>query len=211
MIEGEPRESGADIGAAQHGRHLLAGEKPGQELGDEFRGARRELRGLQHDAVARGERGDQRHHRQLEGIIPRADDADDAERLAENPRATRPELETDRDALRPHPAREMARGVADAGERREDLREQALMARAVAEIGGDRCRDLIGVLPDRRLEAGEIGAALGQRRRAGGKKRLALALQRDPHLVDGARRCRPQHGRTDDAHDDTSLGGISRG
>jgi hypothetical protein len=60
--------------------------------------------GLHHDAVAGGERRDQRHDREVEWIVPRADDADDADRLVQDRGAGRPELEADRHPLRPHPA-----------------------------------------------------------------------------------------------------------
>ena len=180
-------EDAALAGAAQHRRHLLAREEAGQQLRHELAGARRQFRGLQHHAVAGGERREHRHHRQLEGVIPRADDADDAQRLIKDARPRRHQLEADGDALRSHPVSEMARGVADAGERREHFGQHGLVPRAVAEIGGDRFGQPRRAVANGRTELRQIGAAL----REGGRRALeegrALALEGGTQLVVGAR------------------------
>ena len=89
MIERQSRERLADIGPADDRRDLLGRKQAGEKFGQKFRRARRQLRGFQHHPVAGGERRDERHDGEIEGIIPRADDADDADRLIEDAGAGR--------------------------------------------------------------------------------------------------------------------------
>jgi hypothetical protein len=63
--------------------------------------------------LAGGKGRHQRHDGEVERIIPRADDADHADRLMENAGARGQELKADSDALRPHPPREVMERVAD--------------------------------------------------------------------------------------------------
>ena len=73
----------ADGLITENGRHLLGRKKPGEEIGDEFRRTWCQLGRLQHHAIARSKRCGEWDDRQLERIIPRADHADDANRLIE--------------------------------------------------------------------------------------------------------------------------------
>jgi hypothetical protein len=100
--------------------------------------------------------------------------------------------------------------MADAGQSREDLGQQRLVPRAVAEIGGDRLGDAPGILADRRFELGEIGAPLGERGRAVLEESGALPLEDRAHLV-GCRAGAAQFGQAGHAHDILGIGdGRSR-
>jgi hypothetical protein len=193
VVERQPRERRAGVGAADDGSHLLERKQAGQELGEELGGARRELRGLHHHAVAGGERRDQRHDREVERIVPRADDADDADRLVQDGGASRPELAADRHPLRPHPAPQMVARVADRRQHRKDFGKFRLVARAMAEICRDHLSDAPALVPDRAGEPCQVSAALFERGRAGAQERRALRFQDHAHL--GVRRRR--HGPLD--------------
>ena len=108
MVERQPRESLADLRSADDGCDLIGGKQTAQQLGQKIGRARRQLGRLQHDAIAGRERRDKRHDGKIERIIPRTDDADDADRLIENAGAGRHQFEPDRHPLRPHPAGKMA-------------------------------------------------------------------------------------------------------
>jgi hypothetical protein len=108
-------------------------------------------------------------------------------------RARGQEFEADRDALRPHPAREMPRGVAQAGKRGEDLGEQRLVARAIAEIGRDHIGDALGLAADGGFEPREIGAPRCQLGRSIAQESRALARENGSEPVGIACRKRPQH------------------
>src|SRR5262249_36468248 len=71
MIEWQRRERRAGFGAAEDHRDLLDGKQAAEEFLKELRSTRRELRRLEHHAIARGERRDQRHDGELERIVPR--------------------------------------------------------------------------------------------------------------------------------------------
>ena len=199
MVERQTGERRADIGAAEDGRDLFGGKQAAEELGEELRGARRELGGFQHHPVAGRERGDQRHDRQLERVIPRADDADDADRLMENAGAGGHEFEAHRDALGRRPTRQMPDRVADRRERRPHVGEQRLVARAVAEVAGDLQCDPLGVVLDRPTQSSQVGAALLKRRRPRLEERLALPRQDLLHCLGADVRASFRH--ADHAHD----------
>ncbi len=209
MIERQLGERGAGIRVAEDGRDLLGGKQTAEKLGEKLRGTRRELGGFQHHAVAGGERRDQRHDRQLERIVPRADDAHDSDRLVENAGARGHELETHGDALGRHPARQMPDRVPDRRERRPHIGEQRLVARAVAEIGGDLQGDPLGVFFDRAPQSSQIGAALLERRRSCLQECLALSRQDILHRFEAFGRASLRH--ADHAHcSRSSFGRVCR-
>ncbi len=177
MVERQAGESRADFRPALHDRDLVLGEKLAEHFRQQFRGARRQFRGLQHDAIAGGKRGDHRRQRQIDRIVPWRDDFDDAKRLDQDFRAVRPEFEPDGNALRLHPSWQMPQGVARRSMHRPDFRQQGLVARPAAEIFGDGVGDGVGLKLYCVAQAGEVGAALVQRRRAFGRKGVALTFQ----------------------------------
>jgi hypothetical protein len=63
----------------------------------------------------------------VERIVPRADDADDANRLMQDGGARRPKLDADRNPLRPHPASQMAARVADRRQHWKDFSKLGLV------------------------------------------------------------------------------------
>jgi hypothetical protein len=63
----------------------------------------------------------------VERIVPRANDADDADRLMQDRGARRPQLDTDGNPLRPHPAPQMAARVADRRQHWKDFSKLGLV------------------------------------------------------------------------------------
>jgi len=77
-----------------------------EEVAGEQRGERRRLRGLQDHCVARDERRQRVRHRERQRVVPRRDDADNADRP---PMLDRPRQQWER--ARPAPRRKVLRGV----------------------------------------------------------------------------------------------------
>ena len=104
----------------------------GEELAEhrrEYSVRRRcELRRFEHDAVSRGDRGDHRHQRQVDGIVPRRDDADHTERLILDAIAAEPHVQGDAAARRAHEATEIAREVINALDDADDFHQRCLVA-----------------------------------------------------------------------------------
>src|SRR4051794_5032211 len=73
-------------GADDHVDHALGEARLERELLEAQRGQRRELGGLEHDGVARRERGGELPRRDRQREVPRCDQPDDAQRLAHGPR-----------------------------------------------------------------------------------------------------------------------------
>ena len=83
MVEGQRRE-GRSASAAEEGE-LVLGEIFRRDLDQEFRETARIRRHLDHRPVAGGEDAGERPEAQIQRIVPRDDDADDAERLGNDP------------------------------------------------------------------------------------------------------------------------------
>ena len=96
-----------NFGGVELGRYQLS-----QQRGE----SRHQFARLDHHAVARGKRPDGGRQRELKRIIPGRDDADDAERLRDQPVLGRHELQCGRDASRRHPFLQMFGGVPDLAE-----------------------------------------------------------------------------------------------
>src|SRR5262249_39927859 len=172
---------------ARDDRELVGREVRGDDALEQGRGLRSELARLEQDAIPRRKRRNHWEHRQLERIVPRANDADHAERLAQNAAAARPEIERRGRAPRPHPAGEMPARMADAGADQEQLREPSLPRRTRAEIGGDGGNDL-GFMPFGQLEQAMEPVAPNRERRAGlGGERPALRGEALLEFVHGQR------------------------
>ena len=166
---------------------LSGWKQAGQKFGQKIRRARREFRRLQHHPIAGGQRRDQRHDREVERIIPWADDADDAHRLIKNAGGGRHQLKPDRNPLRLHPTRQMAQRVADRRLHRNDLAKLGLVTRAIAEIRRDRFGKTADVTSDRFVEPGQIGAPFLQGWRARAQERRPLRIKDVAHRCGGLR------------------------
>ena len=163
--------------------HALGDPGLERELGEPERGERRQLRRLEHDGVAAGERGAELPRRDVEREVPRDDQPDDAERLAER------HVDAARDGDR------LAVLLVDgAGVEVEDVGDHAdLAARAgdrLADVLRLDPRELFVVLLDERREPAQQPAAVGGRDGPpGGKRRPCPRDGRvglvDPSLLEG--------------------------
>ena len=65
VIEGQCGERGAHVGAAKNSGDLFLGKQPSKKVHQKVRGATRQLRRLEHDAIARRQCRDQRQESKL--------------------------------------------------------------------------------------------------------------------------------------------------
>ena len=151
-------------------------EELGRELGQPQRALGRGVARLEDDGVARGQRRSDLPHRHQQRVVPRRDLADDADRLAPDPRGVAGHVLPGRPALE-HPRR--SGEEAELVHHRRDLlaRGERLDLPGVLRLQGD---ELVGVRLDR---VGELQQRL-----------LALAGRRTPPLAEGRgrRRRRPR-------------------
>ena len=165
MIERQRGEGFRDL-LLDAGHHHFAGvELGGNQLLQQRGKPRHQFARLDHHPVARGDRADCRRQGQLQRIIPGRDDADDAERLRDQPVLGRHELQRGGDAPRRHPFFQVLGGVLDFAEHEHRLREQGLDAAAMAEIRRDRRIKTGLIVGDDRAQPRQPVEALLERRR----------------------------------------------
>ncbi len=165
VIERQRREALCDL-LLDAGDHHFAGVEFGRDQLLQQRGKpRHQFARLDHHPVARGDRAHRRRQGQLQRIIPGRDDADDAERLRDQPVFGRHELHCGGDAPRRHPFLQVFGGVLDFAEHEHRFREQGLGGTTMAEIGRD-CRLETGlVVGDDRTQPRQPVETLLERRR----------------------------------------------
>ena len=165
MIERQRREALRDL-VLDAGDDHFGGVEFGRDHLFQQRGKpRHQFARLDHHPVARGDRAHRRRQRQLQRIIPGRDDADDAERLRDQPVFGRHELQRGGDAPRRHPFLQVLGGVLDFAEHEHRFREQGLDAAAMAEIRRDRRFETGLVVGDDRAQPRQPVETLLERRR----------------------------------------------
>ena len=158
------------LALAGHDVEHAGREDVGGDLGEPQRAERRELRRLQHDGVARGERGAELPRRHVERVVPRRDRPDDAERVAAEERRVVLEVLARGAALEEAGAAGEEAPVVD-GEVHLELDDRARACRRccissrlmVVEVGLDRVGDLVQDLAAR--SRGVVAAHVVERRR----------------------------------------------
>ena len=85
----EQRLADDAAGAGEHVDDAVGDAGPRAVLGEHERGERGDLRGLEHDGVARGDGREHLPDRHLQRVVPRRDRPDDADRLAAQHRGVR--------------------------------------------------------------------------------------------------------------------------
>ena len=154
VVERQPGEFDAHAAGFVEELQLLGREVGRDALDQQPRQVARVLAHLDHGAVAGGKDGRQRHQAQVDRKIPGHDHADHAQRLRNHPVARAEEgAQVHAAPLRLHPAAQVPGGVVDAVHGRHDLRQQRLVARAVAIVGADRVTQRILVLAQRSVAA----------------------------------------------------------
>ncbi len=148
-----------------------------RELGKPQRRERRQLRRLEHDGVSARERGTDLPRRDVEREVPRDDEPDDAERLAER------HIDAARDGDR------LAVMLVDGARVEvEDLRDHPdLAARAGDRLAGVlrlETRELFVMLLDERRKPAQQPPAIGGRDRTPCRERRACARDRGVRLLD---------------------------
>jgi hypothetical protein len=103
VIERQLGERLADRRVAGKHRHFVLGKRFAHDARHQGSRPGRELGRLDHHAIARGQRAQRGQHRQLVGIVPRGDDANDAERLRDEPVEAGTIFDVGRDPARLHP------------------------------------------------------------------------------------------------------------
>jgi hypothetical protein len=166
-----------------HHRDTLDGKNFRQHLGQQRRGARRGLGRLQHHVVAGCERIDQRYQCKIDRIIPRTDDADDAQRFRHDFAMCGKEGGIGRDAARAHPAAQALVDVVDLVEHGHAVGQQCFHARAMAEVGTDGAHEIL----QPRLECAAQARQVIHSLRMAGRARLpgrTLGLQQGAEIGD---------------------------
>ena len=117
-----------------------AGPRAGDDLGD-HRGGRpgASSDGLSHHGVAGGNGGGHGLEGQLDGVVPRRDDADDAERLGHEAGHARFEGQRRADPAGLRPRGQVGDGVVDLADAEADVRGPRL-ERRLAQVGGRAAR-----------------------------------------------------------------------
>ncbi len=106
-------------------------------------------------AVARRDGADQRAERQVDRVVPRADDQHDAERFVLVPRPAGPRHERQAGAPAPHPGPEVSASVGRLGPDRGDVAQPGVHRRP-AEVGPDRLGDVRLMLGDQPLDRPQL-------------------------------------------------------
>ena len=135
--------------------------------------------------VAGGNRRDQRNQGQIDRIVPRRNDADDAERPVLHFGARRPEQPVGEAMTRARPARQTLAHVVDLVQHGHAVGEQAFVRRAAAEIGAHRCDQFVEAAAQHFAQGAEIAQALGRARvrwparpHAGASRRAERSMRR---------------------------------
>ena len=103
---------------------------------------------LDHHAVARREGAGEWREREVHGVVPRRDDADDPERLRHDLGVRGRGEPADGAGLDLHPLVEVGAAVLDGLDGREDLGEEGLVLAAVAEVAADGFDDVLLMYED---------------------------------------------------------------
>ena len=173
---GHERRAGAGIAAdnVEDARW----QELGHDLGHQQRGHRRGVRRLEHDGIARGDRGrplpDRHHHR----VVPGRDLGADADRFATDHRRVPGHV------LAGAPALEDARASGEEAHRVDQLRD-LLAARQRDRLAGVlalECDEFLGALLECVGDAQEREAALSRRRVTPAAERPLRGLERRVHI-----------------------------
>ena len=136
VVEWQRGECRSHVRAAEDDRKFLFVKAAGNQFRKQCRCARRQLRRLEHGAVACGEGTRQWAEGERDGKIPRADDANHAERLVFDARLGAGKGGRPRFGL--HPFAHMFAAVFQRVNGAADIGEQGLLAAAIAKVNAYR-------------------------------------------------------------------------
>ena len=145
---------------------------------------RGELGWLDHGAATGPERGHERGHGQLEGVIPRRDDADHALGLAADRCLAGHQRHRRRNGARFGPFANVFGGVIGVLDDKGDFAKDAFLLGPIAEIAADCLADRIAILAAQIGDASEIALAQIERPVALMPEAIALAGEQGFHAFD---------------------------
>ncbi len=160
MVEGQGAKDTGVLQLAADQCNMVFGEDLAQHGLERGVGGWRCLRHLDHDAVAGGQRGNQRAQRQIDREIPGRDDTNDALGLVGDAQAVAGEQQLGPAPARPHPAAHMRDGMTDLQRGRQHLQHLGLGQRASAKILGDRFGKHVLVAQELLLESAQVPTPL---------------------------------------------------
>ena len=150
VIERQLAECMGDFRPAGHHRAFVFRETRSDEFGHQFARAFGELARLDHRAVSRREHLHQRAEAEVDGEIPRTEDADHA--LGLEPQlclaAEQAERELRLALLRLRPALQVLEAVFPEPDRPGDVGDHRLLDAAVSEIRAHRPAEFVGIVPE---------------------------------------------------------------
>ena len=150
------RQAGKRLGhihfAIDHG-HLFFREGVGDQFFQQCTGARRGFAHLDHHPVAGGQGSNQRHHRQLDRVVPGHHDAHHAQRLVFHPGLARPAQCADTTLLRFHPLAQLLGGVLEPFQGDQHFRQLGFIGGAGGEIVVEGLDPGIQIIQQQRLDA----------------------------------------------------------
>ena len=174
VIERQGRERGASGRIAGDNGDLVLREDLGDQSRQDVTRRRRELRRLDHHAVAGGEGGRERHQRERERVVPRSHDADNPERLVLEVGAAEAHRQRDVPALGLHEASQVLVEVVDTPREWEHLHDGGLVPGAVAEVGIEGRFQISPAREKGRTKFLQACPSLGERRRPISQESRAL-------------------------------------
>ena len=181
VVERQAGEPGGQRGVALDHAELVGIEGFVHQTRHQFRGARREFAGLEHDAVACRQRGGRRRQGQLHRIVPRRDDAHNAQRLPLDIGGGGLEVDRCGHLDRLDPARQVLVQVADEAAQQEQVGHLGEVARAHAKVGLHRVAQGLAVAVDEPAQAPKAVAPQGQGHVDLGAAGLVLGVKEGVH------------------------------
>ena len=172
VVEGQRGEDvRVDQFLADH-RHQVFAEDLAEQRLEHRVGRRRHLRHLDHHAVACGQRGDQRAHRQVDREVPRHDHADHALGLVQDLHAVAEEQQLGRALAGFHPALQVRDRVVGFEHRTQQVQHLRFGRGAEAEVGAHRFGQQVLVALRLALQRAQpleplVGARVGLRQTGG--------------------------------------------
>ena len=177
MIERQRRKRRGHVHPAGDDGKLLRREVLGHQFGQQLRRVRRVLAGLEQHAVARRQRGGRRPQGQLQRVVPGADDAHHAQRLAQHVGARGQQVQGGAHAARAAPARQVAAQIRQHAVEHQCVGQLRQASAAQAEVLPHGLRQPAFVVAPHRRQALQAALPQGQRHVDLAPRGLLLALE----------------------------------
>ncbi|KFB73177.1 MAG: hypothetical protein AW09_001569 [Candidatus Accumulibacter phosphatis] len=161
MVEGKLRKFPGHLDVALDHRQLVFSEVSANQLGEQRRGRRGDLRHLDQRPIAGGQCCCERCRGEENRVVPGHHDADGAKRLMTHFRPARLKPQRNRTRLWLHPAPQVAARMADRFVTRKKLEQACFGSRTMAEIAAYRVGDRLLVVEQQPIECQQAAIAQG--------------------------------------------------